>query len=582
VLSASIRRAQRDRKVVSLDGINVATAKGPRQVRVVVRAVSGNGRGDDAWSISFEPSAIAEHIAATVSDASDRGDLMTERVSTLEGELRYAKENLQATIEEMETSNEELQATNEELIASNEELQSTNEELHSVNEELYTVNAEYQAKIAELTELTADMTTCWRRPRSIPCSSTRICGCASSRPRSARRFTCCRRTWGDGWIRSRTTSRTTRLLPDLEAVLASGVTIEREVRDRSDNSYFLRILPYRNSGKIDGVVLTLIDLSALKRAQRDLVGVLEHSPAFIYLKDAGGRYLLAGRQSEEVLGVPCEQIVGKTDDQLLPAAIAGARAACERNVLASCKTEELEEQLLVRGELRTFLTVVFPLRDAHSAPYAVAGISTDITEQKRASDEARRDVQRRDQFLAMLSHELRTPLGAILNATELLERKGGDGGPSSSAHDVIRRQARHMGRLIDDLLDVGRITRQQLVLQAQIVDFRDVIRDAIDIVRRDAERKQLELCCTLPNEALTVRGDPVRLRQIATNLVVNAVSYTHAGSVHVEAGRSNGSVHLAVRDTGVGLAPTRSRACSSCSIRRRSRSIGRAAGWASA
>ena len=156
----------------------------------------------------------------------------------------------------------------------------------------------------------------------------------------------------------------------------------------------------------------------------------------------------------------------------------------------------------------------------------------------------------------MLSHELRTPLGAILNATELLERRGGDGGgPSSSAHDVIRRQAPHMGRLIDDLLDVGRITRQQLVLQSQIVDFRDVIRDAIDVVRRDADRKQLELCCSLPSEALTVCGDPVRLRQIATNLVVNAVGYTSSGSVHVEASRSNGSVSLAVRDTGVGLAP---------------------------
>ena len=85
-------------------------------------------------------------------------------------------------------------------------------------------------------------------------------------------------------------------------MLASGVTIEREVRDRGGNAYFLRILPYRASGKIDGVVLTLIDLSAIKRARRDLVGVLEHSPAFIYLKDAEGRYLLAGRQSEERAG----------------------------------------------------------------------------------------------------------------------------------------------------------------------------------------------------------------------------------------------------------------------------------------
>src|SRR5262249_40273966 len=87
----------------------------------------------------------------------DLGQASREHLLTIESELHYTKENLQATLEELETSNEELQATNEELVASNEELQSTNEELHSVNEELYTVNEEYQKKIAELTELTADM-----------------------------------------------------------------------------------------------------------------------------------------------------------------------------------------------------------------------------------------------------------------------------------------------------------------------------------------------------------------------------------------------------------------------------------------
>ena len=73
--------------------------------------------------------------------------------------------------------------------------------------------------------------------------------------------------------------------------------------------------------------------------------MLEHSPAFIYLKDASGRYLLAGRQCEELLGMPCEQIVGKTDDLLLPAAIAGARAECERRCSPAARAEELEEQL---------------------------------------------------------------------------------------------------------------------------------------------------------------------------------------------------------------------------------------------
>ena len=87
-------------------------------------------------------------------------------------------------------------------------------------------------------------------------------------------------------------------------MLASGKIVEREVLDHGGHAYFLRILPYRNASGIDGVVLTLIDLTALKRVQRDLAGVLEHSPSFICLKDAAGRYVLAGRQATKVLAFP--------------------------------------------------------------------------------------------------------------------------------------------------------------------------------------------------------------------------------------------------------------------------------------
>jgi two-component system, chemotaxis family, CheB/CheR fusion protein len=536
--------------------VSVTTPKGRRQVRVVVRPVFGHGHHDDAWAVSLEPSAIAEHGATTPpeGEGSDRSELMTERIAGLEGELRYAKENLQATIEEMETSNEELQATNEELVASNEELQSTNEELHSVNEELYTVNAEYQTKIAELTELTADMTHLLEATEVHTLFVDRDLRLRKFTPKIGEAFHLLPQDVGRRLDSFAHDIDDDNLLPDLSRVLANGITVEREVRDVAGSAYFLRILPYHSGSKIDGVVLTLIDLSALKRAQRDLVGVLEHSPAYIYLKGADGRYLLAGRQSNEIFGVPPEQMVGREDRELMPAALADARAACERSVIETGTSHELEETFTIKNVPRTFLTVVFPLRDAHDTPDTVAGISTDITEQKRAAEDARRDVQRRDQFLAMLSHELRTPLGAVLNAVELMDRNGSKE-VNRDAHDVIRRQARHMGRLIDDLLDVGRITRQQLVLQSQIVDLRDVIRDATEIVHEQATRKKLSLRSRIADEPLTLRGDPVRLRQIVTNLLVNAVTYTQEGTVEIEAGRSNGSVGLAVRDTGVGLAP---------------------------
>ena len=182
------------------------------------------------------------------------------------------KENLQATIEEMETSNEELQATNEELIASNEELQSTNEELHSVNEELYTVNAEYQAKIAELTELTADMDHLLEATEvahHVP--RPRACGIRKFTPKVAQTFNLLPQDLGRRIDAFAHNLRDDRLVRDLEQVVAGGPPVEREVLDRQDHPHFLRVLPYRTAqNEIDGVVVTLVDFSALKRAQQDL------------------------------------------------------------------------------------------------------------------------------------------------------------------------------------------------------------------------------------------------------------------------------------------------------------------------
>src|SRR5262245_5140015 len=161
----------------------------------------------------------------------------------------------------METSNEELQATNEELIASNEELQSTNEELHSVNEELYTVNAEYQSKIAELTELTADVTHLLESTEVHTLFVDKDLRLSKFTPKIAEPFLLLPQDVGRRLDSFAHDFEDDALLSDLERVLASGTTIEREVRDRTGRPYFMRILAYRSAGGIDGVVLTLIDLA---------------------------------------------------------------------------------------------------------------------------------------------------------------------------------------------------------------------------------------------------------------------------------------------------------------------------------
>jgi two-component system, chemotaxis family, CheB/CheR fusion protein len=690
VLSAAVRRAPKDQRTVVFDGVLAATARGSRRVRVTVRPVSPGGRGDECWAVTIAPPSVptADVADADAPTTPSLDTLVSDRMTSLEGELRFTKENLQATIEEMEAGNEELQATNEELVASNEELQSTNEELHSVNEELYTVNREYQTKIAELTELTADMNHLLEATEVHTLFVDRELRLRKFTPRIGEAFHLLPQDVGRRLDSFAHDIEDDHLLEDLERVLLSGLTVEREVRDRERHPYFLRILPYRANGVIDGVVLTLVDMSALERAQRDLgvseeryrtlvraitavmwtadaegrftsrqseweeytgrgwdehrgdgwlsaihpddrdrvqkawtaaiaelrpletegqiwsekrqgyrhfvaraaplldesgkarewVGhlvdvhdsrtaemelrrrdeqiraILDHSPTFIFLKDLSGRYLLAGRQCEAVLGVPCEEIVGRTDYDLLPVSMADSRRSTERKLLETGRTVEVEEVVFQGSEPRTFLTCLFPLRDGHGGTYALAGISTDITERKRTSEEARQAVERRDRFLAMLSHELRTPLGAIVNATEILNRNQLPG-PCAGAAQVIGRQARHMGRLIDDLLDVGRITRDQIVIDSRIVDLNEALEEAAEALRPEAERKGIRLSVRRHDGPLAVQGDPVRLRQIVTNLLANAITHTAAGSVEARAEDGGGRARVVVNDSGAGIPP---------------------------
>ncbi len=188
----------------------------------------------------------------------------------LEDELRYTKENLQAALEEMETTNEELQATNEELLASNEELQSTNEELHSVNEELYTVNAEYQRKITELTELTDDMDNLLRSTEVGTIFLDRDLTIRKFTPRIAHAFHLLPQDVGRRIDSFAYNILHESLLDDVKNVLETEMPFEEDVQDRFGQWFLLRILPYRSKGKVEGVVLTLIDIARLKETEKEL------------------------------------------------------------------------------------------------------------------------------------------------------------------------------------------------------------------------------------------------------------------------------------------------------------------------
>ena len=165
-------------------------------------------------------------------------------------------------------------------------------------------------------------------------------------------------------------------------------------------------------------------------------------------------------------------------------------------------------------------------------------------------------VHERDKFLAILGHELRNPLGAILLASQMVDES--DGKLDGEHARLIERQSRHLTRLVDDLLDLSRITAGKIVLQRRAVDFRDVVRQTLETSRETIRSRDLEVTLHLAEEPVIVSGDPVRLEQIVGNVVTNAIKYTPSGgSIEISCGTHGRFARLRVKDTGVGIAPER-------------------------
>ena len=168
------------------------------------------------------------------------------------------------------------------------------------------------------------------------------------------------------------------------------------------------------------------------------------------------------------------------------------------------------------------------------------------------------DVQladrRKDEFLAMLAHELRNPLAPILTAVEVAREAELGDGRVRKAHDVVERQARHMARLVDDLLDVSRITRGKVELRRERVELSEMIHHAVQTSRPLIDQRGHSLSVDVPEEPLPLDADPARMEQVLTNLLNNAAKYTDPGGrISVRAERLGGEVRVAIADTGVGI-----------------------------
>ncbi|MGE0760633.1 MAG: CheR family methyltransferase, partial [Pirellulaceae bacterium] len=552
-LSSALRRLERDGKPVVYAGIRLHGPEGQEALNLVVRNSTNPACGHRIL-VTFESQPALPQAPVDVVDARNH---TSDEIDCLERELAQTRDSLQATIEELQATNEELQSANEQLVASNEELQSTNEELHSVNEELYTVNAEHQRKIDELTELTNDIDNLL--------NSTNVHTIFLDAELRIRRF-----TPGVGKAFNFISQDVGRridtftynivdedLLSEIRQVLEQGAPFEREVRDRHECWFLLRIWPYVAGNRIDGVVITLIDISSLKRVEKRLAEmseIVEHSDDAILRIALDGTVTTWNRGAERLFGYPAEEIVGRNASLLCAE---GDREAEDylRRIAQGLSVDHVEAIRVCRDGHRIDVSLTMsPIRGEIGNVVGMSVIVRDITDRKRAAEEVLAAVRHRDQFLAMLSHELRNPLAAVLNATSLLKEENIGPDVDCEAREVIEHNVQHVARLLDDLLDVSRFTHDKISLHLEVVDLNSLTMDVVDCVQHMVDDKRQQLHVLLSEEPLYVEGDVGRLQQAQVNLLVNACKYTpEGGRIDYRLARDGEDAVITVRDDGEGI-----------------------------
>jgi len=206
------------------------------------------------------------------------------------------------------------------------------------------------------------------------------------------------------------------------------------------------------------------------------------------------------------------------------------------------------------GNERQMDFAMFPIRDAGGTVIFLHPTGIDITEQRRAEDALIDADRRKDEFLATLAHELRNPLAPIRNALQVLQLAGNDPATLEQARSMMERQLGQMVRLIDDLLDVSRISRGKLPLKLERVELASIIRQAIETCRPIAESSGQDVTVTMPMQPVYVLADPIRLAQVFSNLLNNACKFTDpSGRIVVTAETRGGELVASVRDNGIGI-----------------------------
>jgi PAS domain S-box-containing protein len=277
----------------------------------------------------------------------------------------------------------------------------------------------------------------------------------------------------------------------------------------------------------------------------------------IFMLDVNGNISSWNAGAQRIKGYRASEIIGRHFSIFYPPEARATDWPAHELRVARSEGRYEEEGWRIRSDGTRFWAsvVITPVYDASGELRGYAKITRDLTERQRM-EEVQDASRRMSEFLAMLAHELRNPLAPIRNAMQVMGLKQLADPQLEWCRDVVARQVTHLGHLVDDLLDVNRITTGRILLKRQRIEVAAVLERAVESSAPLLEERGHTLETTLPSTPLVVNADPTRLSQVFLNLLNNAAKYTpESGLVSVEAYAENGDAVVCVRDSGVGIAP---------------------------
>ncbi len=357
----------------------------------------------------------------------------------------------------------------------------------------------------------------------------------------------------------------------------------RVTRDGRRLDISLTVSPIRDAaGQVIGASKIARDITERKRSERDLreseeryrLAAAEASRAaesnakfraffeqgtnFAGVLALDGSVVEPNRLCLEACGFTRDDVIGKPFWECgwwnrSAALMETVRAACLQAAGGSLSRTETP-YFVADGTERVVDLILAPVTDEAGRVLFVAASGTDVTDRRRMEDALRQADQRKDEFLALLAHELRNPLAPLRNGLQVMRLAASDAGAVAQVRDMMERQLGHMVRLIDDLLDISRISRNKMELRRARVQLADVVSNALESARPAIEAGGHELTVSLPTEPVWLDADLTRLAQVFSNLLTNSAKYTeHGGRIWLTAERRGGEAVVSVRDTGIGI-----------------------------